>query len=100
MMGQASQETGIFPWTKGADFSGPLAVLAPPRENGISVGMSNFYVVCKGNDDGAIASVPFFRKGVVGKPVGVRVPPSAPWQFKKGFRPDAGVPFLENRESG
>ena len=79
MMGQASQETGIFPWTKGADFSGPLAVLAPPRENGISVGMSNFYVVCKGNDDGAIASVPFFRKGVVGKPVGVRVPPSAPF---------------------
>ena len=43
MMGQASQETGVFPWTEGADFSGPLPVLAPPRENGISVGMSNFF---------------------------------------------------------
>ena len=29
-MGQASGETGIFPWTKGADFSGPLAVLGLP----------------------------------------------------------------------
>ena len=28
MMGQACQETGVFPLTKGADFSGPLAVLA------------------------------------------------------------------------
>ena len=27
MTGQASQKTGVFPWTEGADFSGPLAVL-------------------------------------------------------------------------
>jgi hypothetical protein len=29
------------------------ASLAPPRENGFSVDMSNFYVVCKGKEDGA-----------------------------------------------
>jgi hypothetical protein len=32
MMGQASEETGVYPEAKGADFSGPLAVLGyfPP----------------------------------------------------------------------
>ncbi len=29
MMDRAFQETGVFPWTKGADFSGPLAVSTP-----------------------------------------------------------------------
>jgi hypothetical protein len=43
MMGQASQETSVFPWTKGAAFSGPLAVFAPPRENGYYVGMSDYF---------------------------------------------------------
>jgi hypothetical protein len=30
MMGQASEETGVYPGAKGAVFSGPLAVLAYP----------------------------------------------------------------------
>jgi len=33
-------------------------------------------------------------EGVVGKPVGVRVPPSAPSQYLKGFRLSAEVPFF------
>jgi hypothetical protein len=32
-------------------------------------------------------------EGVVGRPVGVRVPPSAPSQFSQGFRLSAEVPF-------
>jgi hypothetical protein len=30
---------------------------------------------------------------VVGRPVGVRVPPSAPFQYAKGFQLSVGVPF-------
>ena len=33
-------------------------------------------------------------EGVVGKPVRVQIPPSAPWQYLKGFRLYAGVPFF------
>jgi len=45
MMGQASKETGILTWAKGADFSGPLAVKAPPRDKGYHLVMSNYYVI-------------------------------------------------------
>ena len=43
MMGRAFQEAGVFPWTEGADSSGPLAVLTPPREDGFFAGRSNSF---------------------------------------------------------
>jgi len=43
---------------------------------------------------GPLAVRPRYLEGVVGKPVRVQIPPSAPLQYSKGIRFSAEVPFF------
>ena len=94
MMGQASQKTGVIPWTKGADFCGPLAVLAllPAKMVFPSIG-AIFMLYARETMTGP--SVPsFFQKRRGGETRGGSSPPFGTIAILKGISAFRRSPFF------
>ena len=88
-MGQASQETGIFPWMKGADFSGPLAVLGllPAKIVVPSIG-AIFMLYARETMTGPSLPSLFLEKAWWGNPWGFE----SPLRHHANYKRDFGLP--------